>query len=169
MEKRSEKILLVVNSNILFSYFMLSQKIRNLILNSKVTLYTPDWAIHELNKYFDNKIAKRVEEKRISREEIELIVLDLMQRLIVVPRALYIDRWDNAMKIAEQFDVKDAPFIALALKLNIPIWTGDKKMIEFGLKTGKYVALDTKAVEDLIKGKSLEDVLNDLKKRFEES
>jgi predicted nucleic acid-binding protein len=34
-------------------------------------------------------------------------------------------------------DVKDTPFIALALKLNIPIWAEDKKMIEFGLKTGK--------------------------------
>lgn len=84
MEKRSEKILLIVDSSVLFSYFMLSQKIRNLILNPKVTLYTPDWAIYELNKYFD-KIAKRVEERGISREEIELIVLDVMQRLIVVP------------------------------------------------------------------------------------
>ena len=118
-----------------FSYFMLSQKIRNLMLSSKVTLQ-PDWAIHELNKYFNNKIAKRAE-KRISREEIELIVLDVMQKLIAVPKALYIDKWDEAMKIAEQFDVKDTPFIALALKLNIPIWAEDEKMIEFGLKTGK--------------------------------
>ncbi len=92
-----------------------------------------------------------------------------MQRLIVVPKALYTDKLDEAMKIAEQFDVKDTPFIALALKLNIPIWTGDRKMIEFGLKTENYVALDTKAVEDLINDKSLEDVLSDLKKRFEES
>jgi len=46
-------------------------------------------AIHELNKYFNDKIAKRVEEKGISGEEIELIVLDVMQRLIVVPKALY--------------------------------------------------------------------------------
>jgi len=73
------------------------------------------------------------------------------------------------MRLAEQFDVKDAPFVALALKLSIPIWTGDKKMIEFGLKTENYAALDTKAVEDLIEGKSLEDVLNDLKKRFGKS
>ncbi|WP_456327085.1 PIN domain-containing protein [Archaeoglobus sp.] len=167
MEKGSEKILLVVDSSILFSYFMLSRKIRNIVLNSNVTLYTPDWAINELNKYFDNKIAKRVEKKGISREEIELIVLDLMQRLIVVPKTLYIDKWNDALKIAEQFDVKDAPFIALALKLSIPIWTGDRRIIEFGLKTGRYVALDTKAVEDLIKGENLKDVLDDLRRRFE--
>ena len=44
---------------------------------------------------------------------------------------------------------------------------GDKKVIEFGLKTGNYVALDTKAVEDLVNDKSLEDVLSDLKKWLE--
>jgi len=88
MEKRSEKILLVVDSSVLFSYFMLSQKIRNLILNPKL-LYTPDWTIHELNKYFDNKIAKSVEERGISREEIELIVLDVMST--VAPKVPYID------------------------------------------------------------------------------
>ena len=46
--------------------------------------------------------------------------------------------------------LKMPPFIALALKLSIPIWTGDKKVIEFGLKTENYAALDIKAVEDLI-------------------
>jgi len=70
MEKRGERVFLIVDSNILFSYFMLSQKIRNLMLSSKVMLYTPDWAIHELNKYFNNKIAKRAEKKEVSREEL---------------------------------------------------------------------------------------------------
>jgi len=49
--------------------------------------------------------------------------------------------------------------------LKAPIWTNDKKLIEFGLKTGKYLALDIEAVEDLIKGRSLKDVVEDLKKR----
>ena len=39
-------------------------------------------------------------------------------------------------------------------------------MIIYGLKRGKYLALDTKAVEELVKGKSLKDVLKDLKKRY---
>ena len=150
MGKGGERILLIIDSNVLFSYFMLSQKTRNLILSPKVTLYTPDWTIHELNKYFGNKIAERAEKKGVSREELELIVLDVMRRLIIVPKALYLDKWDEALKIARQFDVKDTPFIALALKLNIPVWTNDSKMIEFGLKTGKYLALDTEAVEELV-------------------
>jgi len=143
MEKRGERVFLLVDSNILFSYFMLSQKIRNLMLSSKVTLYTPDWAIHELN-----------------------IVLDIMQKLIVVPKALYIGKWDEAIKIAEQFDVKDTPFIASSLNLNIPIWTNDKGMIKYGLISEKYLALDTEALENLLKGKSLEEIKEDLRKKF---
>ncbi len=166
MEKRSERVLLVVDSNILFSYFVFSKKIENIILSSNVVLYTPDWAIYELNKYFSDRIAKRVEKKGMSKEELELIVLDVMQRLIVVPKALYIDKWEEAVRIAGQFDEKDTPFIALAIKMGIPIWTGDKKMIIYGLKSGKYLALDTQAVKELVRGKSLEDVLKDLKKRY---
>ena len=166
MENRSERVFLVVNSNILFSYFVFSEKIENIILSSNVILYTPDWAIYELNKYFSDRIAKRVEKKGISKEELELIVLDVMQRLIVIPKALYIDKWEEAVRIAGQFDEKDTPFIALATKLGIPLWTGDKKMIIYGLKSGKYLTLDTKAVEELIKGKQLEEALENLKKRF---
>ena len=166
MEKRSERVFLVVNSNILFSYFVFSEKIENIILSSNVILYTPDWAIYELNKYFSDRIAKRVEKKGISKEELELIVLDVMQRLIVIPKALYIDKWEEAVRIAGQFDEKDTPFIALATKLGIPLWTGDKKMIIYGLKSGKYLTLDTKAVEELIKGKQLEEALENLKKMY---
>ena len=166
MEKRSERVFLVVNSNILFSYFVFSEKIENIILSSNVILYTPDWAIYELNKYFSDRIAKRVEKKGISKEELELIVLDVMQRLIVIPKALYIDKWEEAVRIAGQFDEKDTPFIALAMKLGIPLWTGDKKMIIYGLKSGKYLTLDTKAVEELIKGKQLEEALENLKKMY---
>ena len=166
MENRSERVFLVVNSNILFSYFVFSEKIENIILSSNVILYTPDWAIYELNKYFSDRIAKRVEKKGISKEELELIVLDVMQRLIVIPKALYIDKWEEAVRIAGQFDEKDTPFIALATKLGIPLWTGDKKMIIYGLKSSKYLTLDTKAVEELIKGKQLEEALENLKKRF---
>ncbi|WP_456327380.1 PIN domain-containing protein [Archaeoglobus sp.] len=166
MEKRSEKLLLVVDSSILFSYFMLSKKIRRIIQKTPIILYTPDWAIHELNKYFYGKIAKKVLEKGVSKEELEFIVLDLMERIIIVPKAIYQDKFKDAFEIAKQFDLKDAPFIALALKLSIPIWTNDKKLIEFGIKTGRYLALDTKAVEDLLNGKSLNEIIDNLKDRY---
>ena len=65
-----------------------------------------------------------------------------------------------AKKIADEFDPDDFPFIALALKLNAPIWTNDKNLIVYGLKSGAYLAVDTKVVEKLIRGKSLEEIRN---------
>lgn len=62
----------------------------------------------------------------------------------------------TAKSVAKDFD--DYPFIALAMKLGIPIWTNDKQMIIYGLKMRKYIALDTKAVEELVRGKQLEEV-----------
>ena len=69
--------------------------------------------------------------------------------------------------MASKFDVDDAPFIALAMQLNVPIWSNDKKLITHGLKTREYVALDTKAVEELLLGKPLEEVLKNLKRRLQ--
>jgi len=39
-------------------------------------------------------------------------------------------------------------------------------MIEYGLKSGEYLALDTQAVEDLLQGKSLEEIKNSLKSKY---
>ena len=69
-------------------------------------------------------------------------------------------------KVADDFDPDDFPFIALALKLNAPIWTNDKKLIVHGLKSGAYLAMDTHAVEKLIQGKSLEEIRQELNERY---
>jgi len=39
-------------------------------------------------------------------------------------------------------------------------------MIIYGLKTGKYLALDTQAVEKLLKGESSNDIKEELKRRY---
>ena len=84
----------------------------------------------------------------------------------VVPRELYEDKLRDAYTIARTFDPKDTPFIALSLKLNVPIWTEDKDVIKYGIQTRRYIALDTIAVEKLLSGKSLENVLQDLASRL---
>jgi len=84
----------------------------------------------------------------------------------IVPRELYEDSLKEAYTVAREFDPKDTPFIALALKLNVPLWTGDRGIIKYGIQTRRYIALDTIAVEKLLSGKSLENVLQDLALRL---
>ncbi len=85
----------------------------------------------------------------------------------MIPEFYYKDKLNEAYEIAKNFDVKDSPFIALALKLNIPIWTNDRDFIIYGLKSEKFLALDTKAVEELLKGKSLDEIKKELRKRYQ--
>jgi len=92
----------------------------------------------------------------------------LLEKLTIAPKHMYMGKIVEAYELAKEFDEKDTPFIALALKLNIPIWTRDKDMIKYALQTRKFVALDTKAVEDLLLGKSLKQILKELTTRIEE-
>ena len=159
---------LILDTNVIISGLVK----RSITLFKIIELYTKNFEIlipEYVKDEVESKIDKISKASGLSYSEIKYI-LDVLFRMIkIVPKDVFIGKWEDAYRISKSFDVKDTPFIALALKLNIPIWTGDKKMIEFGLKTGNYMALDTKAVEDLADGKSLEDVLSDLKKRFEES
>ncbi|MDK2781512.1 MAG: hypothetical protein PWR13_540 [Archaeoglobi archaeon] len=90
----------------------------------------------------------------------------LLERIKLVPKNEYEDKINEAKEIAKSFDHKDYPFVALSLKLNAPIWTGDKETIRYSFKSGKFLALDTQAVEELAKVKKLAEVLEDLKKRY---
>jgi len=85
----------------------------------------------------------------------------------VIPSEIYEDKVPEAYNIAKQFDEKDTPFIALALKLNIPIWTNDRKIIEYGIKSGKYLALDSESLEDLLEGISIDEIRQKLEKKYQ--
>jgi len=84
----------------------------------------------------------------------------------IVPREFYEEKLKEAYAIAEKFDPKGTPFIALALKLNIPVWTEDKDLVKNSFQTRKYVALDTIAVEEILLGKTTEEALQNLMKRL---
>jgi len=58
-------------------------------------------------------------------------MFELILKNVIVIRSSYIeDLIDDALEICKSFDPDDAPFIALALKLDIPIWSNDKDLRE---------------------------------------
>ena len=107
--------------------------------------------------------------EKINVELLKLALYVLLEKLTIVPKSLYEDKIKEAYNIAKEFDGKDTPFIALAIKLKVPIWTQDKALIKNSLtkKTG-HVALDTIGVEELLSEKTLNEVLDKLEKRFKE-
>lgn len=53
-------------------------------------------------------------------EKIQFIPIDFIN----------IDNRQQAYDLCKDIDIKDTPFIALAIDLQIPLWTGDKKLKE---------------------------------------
>jgi len=151
----------IVDTNIIFRVFS-KGRTRNLILNPSVKLSAPSYLIYEIV----DKSDKIISHFNISPEKFHKILKGLYNLVDFVPEFYYKEFIEQAYEIAKNFDPKDTPFIALALKLEIPIWTNDKAMIIHGLKSGKYLAIDTQAVEELVKGKNLEEVKEDLKRRY---
>jgi len=128
----------------------------------RISGIVPAYLIYEIRK----KKEKISQFTRLPEENV-LIVLDVLLELVeVIPEIDYLNKLAEAYEIAKEFDPKDTPFIALALKLGVPIWTEDKKLIKYGFKSGKYLALDTRAIEELLKGRELGEVLEGLKKRI---
>tara|TARA_R110002096_G_C14392562_1_gene706660 strand:+ start:252 stop:440 length:189 start_codon:yes stop_codon:yes gene_type:complete len=50
--------------------------------------------------------------------------------------------WLQAAELTKGVDESDTPFVALAMELNVPLWTGDKKLIN-GLREKDFNMLIT--------------------------
>ena len=72
----------------------------------------------------------------------------------------------KARSLAEEFDVDDYPFIAVALEYNASIWTNDKNLIRHALTSNEYLAIDTQALERLLEGEEPAKVLEAMKEKY---
>lgn len=151
----------MIDTNKIVSSLLKDGVVRRILYLSDIILYTPKHATDELNAHF-NEILRKM--KNIDREVIETIFSQITGRIIEIDIEKKYLR--EALKIAEEFDEKDAPFIALALKLNIPLWTNDKGLLKYSFISKKYVAVDTIALKEIISGKDVDIVLESLENRL---
>jgi len=158
---QEEGVALVLDSNILFTIIIAGKRSKayHVIEKYELDLFMPEEALLEFHRHVEKL-------RRHAIKDFETKVMLAFMLVHVVPRELYEDKLRDAYTIAERFDPKDTPFIALSLKLNVPIWTEDKDVIKYGIQTRRYIALDTIAIEKILSGKSLENVLQDLALRL---
>jgi predicted nucleic acid-binding protein len=116
---------LVVNTNILFSFFR-ETPVRRLIVDSKsfgLELFTPEYAFDELK---DNK-SELMKYSGVESEEYLEFVFSVLQFFIKpIPSDFFKDCKEEARKISP--DAKDIPFFALALKLSCDIWSNEPRL-----------------------------------------
>ena len=153
---------LIIDTNKILSSTIKQGKARRLVILTDIKFYTPDKAFAEIKKHGEDLCREKHLDPDVFKFILEHIIKPRIESTKIKTKFL-----KRAEKVASKFDVDDAPFIALAMQLNVPIWSNDKKLITHGLKTREYVALDTKAVEELLLGKPLEEVLKNLKRRLQ--
>ena len=157
---------LVADTNIIFSALLKRGKIRRIILLSEgIKLHAPK----ELHEELHRLAPKLQRYLRLSQEELHKAIDTFVSETIELHEK---EEYQEALTPAEQLlaevDPSDTPFVALAMFLGIPLWTGDKGVLELAAGTGfkHFVAVDTEGVEMLLEGRSLEMVKERMREKY---
>lgn len=121
----------VVDTNLIFSALIpRASQIRELFFENKLTFYSPNFLITEIYKHKD----KLLKNSKLTESEFYLYFNGIIERMKFIPiDFISIESRQKAYDLCHDIDIKDTPFVALSIELDIPIWTGDKKLKD-GLK-----------------------------------
>jgi len=119
---------LVVDTNILFSFFKKESFTRKLIIDSSLELISPEVALKELQKYSEVLSIK----SKIGKDDLDSMFSLLKEHVEFIPLQSYKNEFKTSLKIAEKFSQKDVEeflddldFFALASKERCSIWSKD--------------------------------------------
>ncbi len=85
------------------------------------------------------------EKSKLSEEDFETLLMLLQKRIKIVPMEEFIHLFQKAEEILEEH-IKDAPYVALALRFNCPFWTYEKRFF----KSREIKCLTTEEVAKII-------------------
>lgn len=113
---------LVVDANILVAGFLRAAVTRELLLDERLTLLTPEYALVETQRVL---LTSRLQRKfgKLSPEQVKLALADITSRIQVLPETAYRMHLPAAKQHAP--DPADVPYLALALHLKLPLWSND--------------------------------------------
>ena len=118
-------MLVVVDVNVILSSLLSQGDSFNVFaLNdifNKFDFIAPEFLLIELEKH-KKEIFKR---SKLSKEEFEEVLEFVIEQITFIPESQFNDFLAEARRILSQHQ-KDVPYLALALKLNCNIFSGDK-------------------------------------------
>lgn len=116
----------IVDTNKVFSALIpKASPIRDILLDTGNTLYAPAHLQTEISLHE----AKLLRYSKLSFAELRLLYSAITERIQFVP-LVYISLKSKQMAydLCHDIDIKDTPFVALCIELNLPLWTGDEKL-----------------------------------------
>ena len=122
---------LVVDANVLVAGFLRSATTRELLLDERLGLRVPEYSLTETERVLT---APRLRRRLggLTQAEVRSLLAQLTARIRILPASAYQQHLSKAHQLAPH--PEDAPYLALALHLNLPLWSNDS-----GLKDQKAV------------------------------
>ena len=130
---------MIIDNNILFSLMKPDSKNSSLFSILEVYFIAPSFILQEFNKYYEDCQKK----SGLSKELFENRKKEILKNIRLFEFKEFRSFLNRAMKNTPDQD--DAPYFALALKLNLPIWSNDSDL----KKQDKVKIFDTKEIIDL--------------------
>lgn len=119
-------MLIVVDFNVVFSALIGKGKSLEVFEANKIfdifEFIAPEYIFSE----FDRKFGKLLSQTKLTREELTEAFSFIKRNIKIIPSSEFLDKLPEAMEL----NLKDSPYLALALKLNCPILSGDKGLKE---------------------------------------
>ncbi|MCK5177375.1 MAG: PIN domain-containing protein [Candidatus Aenigmarchaeota archaeon] len=114
---------LVVDANVLFSFFRKYSSTRKFILSHpELELFVPEYVFDELEEHKEEIKRK----SKIDENVFKLTKKELLRYTTVVPLDEFKEFWDKAKKISPDLD--DAQYFAVAFALSCVLWSNDKAL-----------------------------------------
>lgn len=116
----------VVDTNLIFSALIpKASQIREVLFESMLTFYSPNFLIIEIYKHKD----KLLKNSKLNESEFYLYFNGIIERIKFIPTDFIgLESRQKAYNLCHDVDIKDTPFVALSIDLAIPLWTGDNKL-----------------------------------------
>ena len=126
---------LVVDANILLASFLKEAVTRELLLDSRLTLFAPEHLLSETSRHLEKSagLRKRI---RLSAEDLLKLFEILTMNIKTIPKQSYHRFMGRALTLAPH--IEDAPYLAVALFREISIWSNNR-----GLKNQHMVKIYT--------------------------
>ena len=117
----------VLDANVLVAGFLRSAVTRELLLDERLTLWTPEYGLTETERVLR---APRLRRRLggLTEADVRAILIQLTSKVRVLPASAYRHKLVQAKQVAPH--AEDAPYLALALHLHLPLWSNDSALKE---------------------------------------
>jgi predicted nucleic acid-binding protein len=141
---------LVVDANIVFSSLLHSDgAVGDIFFNSRppLVLFAPGILREEIADHRDKllKLSKRSPAVMDALERLTLARITFLNEALISTVS-----WAKARELMVGLDDDDTVYVALAIQLKSPLWTGDKRLRKGLLKKGSTLTLDTTALRSIL-------------------